>query len=167
MKKVLINFGLILVVTLALLSVPSPRAVHAATGPRCYVNASAGGATHDGNSWTTAFNQLYEATNLSVCTEIWVAAGFYTQNLALAGTSGKFWVSRNLTMYGGFAGGETDLSQRNIAANATILSGDSDLNDTNSDGNHIDETVTDIQPDHGHHVSHHAGRVHNHRRRRQ
>ncbi len=151
MKRVLVHSISILVVILALLAVPAPQAVLAATGPRCYVNASAPGPTHDGDSWVTAYIHLYEAMDLSACTEIWVAAGFYTPDPA----GGQTWPLQLLPdtqVYGGFAGGETSLSERDWKNHVTILSGDVDLNDINTDGNHIDENVSDIQGSNSWHV---------------
>ena len=81
-------------------------------------NAPAGG---NGTSWATAFNSL--ATALTTAQgnpgikKIWVAAGTYFPG------STPFPMRNNLTIYGGFAGGETQLSQRNIELNPTILTG--------------------------------------------
>jgi len=47
-------------------------------------------------------------------TKVWVAAGTYVENITL---------KSGVALYGGFAGNETDLSQRNWAANKTILDG--------------------------------------------
>ena len=47
--------------------------------------------------------------------EVWVAGGTYTERNSLQAF---------IYLYGGFAGNETDRSQRNIAANPTILDGD-------------------------------------------
>ncbi|MEZ4638500.1 MAG: hypothetical protein R2856_26685 [Caldilineaceae bacterium] len=48
-------------------------------------------------------------------------------------------------MYGGRAGTESTCAERDWATNVTILSGDIDQNDINTDGNNIAETWADIQ----------------------
>jgi hypothetical protein len=82
------------------------------------INAPAGG---NGTSWATAYNNLKTAltaanSNQSI-KKIWVAEGTY-----FPGTT-RFALKNNLALYGGFAGNETQLSQRNIALNETILTG--------------------------------------------
>ena len=67
-------------------------------------------------------------------TQIWVATGTYYPD-EINGTdtdnrNSSFVMKNNLAIYGGFAGSETQLSQRNMAANETILSGDIDQDDT-------------------------------------
>lgn len=73
------------------------------------------GATHNGQSWSTAFDKVQEAVDAAVSgDEIWVAAGTYTENVVL--TSG-------VALYGGFAGSETSRSQRNVATNVSVVDG--------------------------------------------
>ena len=63
-------------------------------------------------------------------TEIWVAAGTY-RPAGLGGDRGAtFQLLNGVAVYGGFAGGEILLSQRDPQANETILSGDLNGNDT-------------------------------------
>ena len=92
---------------------------------RIYVNAAATGAG-TGLSWTDAYTDLAVAlTTVSPAaggTEVWVAAGVY-KPLA-TGVESSFRLVTNVQLYGGFAGTESVLSERNIAANPTILSGD-------------------------------------------
>ncbi|HKI85836.1 MAG TPA: choice-of-anchor Q domain-containing protein [Thermoanaerobaculia bacterium] len=114
------------------------RSASAATGPRCYVDKSAG-APGTGNSWGTAYTDLQSALTDASCTEVWVAAGVYKPT-ATADRTISFEVKPGVAVYGGFAGGETSLDQRSPAANVTVLSGDIDGNDNvNADG--VDETV--------------------------
>ncbi|OSY89526.1 hypothetical protein WH52_02520 [Tenacibaculum holothuriorum] len=91
-----------------------------------YVNINAG-VNGDGKTWGTAFKTLQQAlTQAQACnniTEIWVAKGTYkpttTDNRTIA-----FTPRTNLKIYGGFAGGEANLVDRNWTTNPTILSGD-------------------------------------------
>ncbi len=82
----------------------------------------------DGTSWASAVNDLQAALCLAaafpvVVDEIWVADGTYTPTSG-ADRSATFQLLSGVGVYGGFAGGETDLSQRDPQANETILSGD-------------------------------------------
>ena len=81
-------------------------------------NAPGGG---NGTSWATAYNSLktavFAATTNPNIKKIWVAKGTYFPG------STRFTLKNNLAIYGGFAGTETQLSQRNIALNETILTG--------------------------------------------
>ncbi len=93
--------------------------------PRLYVDADAppGG---DGLSWATAFDSLEPAIDLANTAgvlEIWVAEGTY---VVTSNPTSDYWLtlSGGCELYGGFAGGETDLSQRDPLAHPTILDGD-------------------------------------------
>ncbi|WP_193212846.1 DUF5011 domain-containing protein [Luteolibacter marinus] len=107
---------------------------------RIYVDASATGA-NDGTSWTDAYTSLQDALGTMVPTayyEIWVADGTYKTD---SGTnrSASFVLGDFVALYGGFAGGETDLSQRNLELNRAILSGDIDNNgyESSGDAHHV------------------------------
>jgi hypothetical protein len=95
------------------------------TGSVVYVDKSASGA-NNGTSWADAFKELREALEWAPCanvTEIWVAAGTYKPT---AGTNriAPFQLVDGVAIYGGFAGGETSVSQRDWVTNVTTLSGD-------------------------------------------
>jgi hypothetical protein len=103
-------------------------ATPAAAQPALRVNANAppGG---NGLSWETAFRDLQDALDAAdasggAVTQIWVAAGTYRPDRGTHARSASFELRNGLGLYGGFAGWETELSQRNPAANPTILSGD-------------------------------------------
>ncbi|MBL7809389.1 MAG: hypothetical protein JNN28_16340 [Saprospiraceae bacterium] len=82
-----------------------------------YVKANAVG-TNNGSSWLNAFVSLDAA--LAVATpgqSIWVSAGTYKP-------ATTFLLQTGVSLYGGFAGTETALNQRNPVTNVTILNGD-------------------------------------------
>lgn len=78
----------------------------------------------NGTSWMDAFGSLQQALNVAQTGDaIWVARGEYFT------TSGNnrnlyFRIKDGVKLYGGFAGTESSLAQRNIGANRTILSGE-------------------------------------------
>lgn len=94
----------------------------------------------DGLSWSTAYNFLQDALAEAksaggAITEIWVAQGLYDPGGASNDTSKSFRLQPGLSVYGGFAGTETDKDQRNWHTYATILHGDLFGNDVpGSDG---------------------------------
>lgn len=123
-----------------------------------YVDANAAG-TNNGSSWANAYNKLQDAmAAASSGDQIWVSAGIYYPDEGLSQTNdnrnSSFELVDDIEIYGGFAGTETLLSQRNVAANPTKLSGDIDKNDVNIDGNNIAETTTDIVGSNAYHVVH-------------
>ncbi|RMD99648.1 MAG: hypothetical protein D6816_14660, partial [Bacteroidetes bacterium] len=91
-----------------------------------YVDTDATG-NDDGSSWTDAYTDLQDALlqarYCSNITQIWVAEGTYKPT----NTSDRnisFEMVKGVAIYGGFAGTETALSQRNWVTHPTILSGD-------------------------------------------
>ena len=90
---------------------------------RLYVNHAATGL-NNGQSWTDAFQDLQNAIQTAqMGNEIWVAEGIYRptgtqdRNISFEPLSG-------VGLYGGFAGIENELSQRDWVAHPTVLSGD-------------------------------------------
>ncbi|NNF36959.1 MAG: hypothetical protein HKN68_22845, partial [Saprospiraceae bacterium] len=90
-----------------------------------YVDELTTGARYGGD-WPNAFVSLQDALSIADCnvsvTEIWVKSGEYYPTEGMDQTI-SFELKDGLAIYGGFNGGETLLSQRNIASNPTILSG--------------------------------------------
>ena len=117
---------------------PATSSCGAAT--RLYVKHNASG-TNNGTSWTNAYTSLQSAIDYargcSNIQEIWVSSGTYkpskdkTGNASPSSVAAKtFYINFPVVLYGGFAGTETLLSQRNLASNVSILSGDLDNNDS-------------------------------------
>jgi autotransporter-associated beta strand protein len=103
-----------------------------------YVRANATGVGN-GLNWGDAFTSLQDAlAAASAPWSIWVAAGTYTPGTLPSDT---FALTPGVDIYGGFAGNESSLNQRNIAVNLTILSGDLGGNDTGSWGNRTDNAM--------------------------
>ncbi|HEY3914096.1 MAG TPA: right-handed parallel beta-helix repeat-containing protein, partial [Verrucomicrobiae bacterium] len=89
-----------------------------------YVNAAATGQ-NNGTSWTNAFTDLAAAFSVAEpCSQIWVAEGtYYPTTIGSGNQEAAFHMAEGVAVYGGFAGTETSLTQRNWLSNATVLSG--------------------------------------------
>jgi hypothetical protein len=81
---------------------------------RVYVDKNAPGPTFDGTTWATAFTTIQAGINAASASkdEVWVADGTYVERVT---------ISAQVTLYGGFAGNETLLSQRNPVTNITTI----------------------------------------------
>lgn len=76
-----------------------------------------GGGLEDGSSWEDAYYSIQAALDAaSDGDEVWVAAGTYYENLN---------VSRALSLYGGFAGTEVDITERDLSEHVTTIDADS------------------------------------------
>ena len=120
-------------------SLPGARAMdmREIEGQSIFVNANATGA-NNGTSWTDAYLSLQDALSASISgDQIWVAAGTYTPGPEGSPRTVTFQLVAGVVVYGGFAGNETSLDQRNWNTNVTILSGD--LNDDDSGFTNNDE----------------------------
>ena len=92
-----------------------------------YVNYAASG-NNDGSSWDNAFTSFQTALDyISDDEQMWVAKGTYQTSydygLEIGSVGNHFRLKNNVSIYGGFAGTESSVSQRNITENETILSG--------------------------------------------
>jgi len=99
-------------------------------------------AGNDGLMWDTAFDELREALPVAAAiagagtpVQVWVAAGTYKPSPALnqgGSRADSFQLARNVALYGGFDGTETELTQRDPNSNETTLSGDLNSDDNGS-----------------------------------
>lgn len=89
-----------------------------------YVKVNAAGS-NNGSSWSNAYTDLQSALAVAVSGDsVWVAAGTYKTTTAVPYWEGAtFAIPPGVALFGGFAGTETSLPQRNISANTTVLSG--------------------------------------------
>ena len=100
---------------------------HSASAAVRYVDASLATGLNNGTSWADAYQgstAVVTALSASVSgDQIWVKAGTYKPTTTSTRT---IWhtMKTGVALYGGFAGTETVVSERNIAANVTTLTGD-------------------------------------------
>jgi hypothetical protein len=119
----LIGVGIVLVLAAALALMAAGGQASLAVDGIIYVDADAGGA-NDGTSWTDAFTDLQLAlAEAGSGDQIWVAEGTYKPTDGADRTI-SFQMKSGVALYGGFAGTETELGQRDWVLHQTILSGD-------------------------------------------
>lgn len=112
---------------------------------RWHVDASAapGG---DGLGWSSAFTSVDEGlTSALFGDSIWVRAGTYTPRLRSSPNdprSATFAVQQGVSLFGGFAGHETQLEQRAGLFDQTILSGE--LGTPGDPGDNVHHVITAI-----------------------
>jgi predicted outer membrane repeat protein len=93
------------------------------------------GEEGDCYSWDTACD-LQDALALADAgDQVWVAAGIYKPTTDTDRTA-TFLLESGVAIYGGFAGTETSLSERDWKANPTTLSGDLGAENTNADNSY-------------------------------
>ena len=122
-----------------------------------YVDIDATGS-NTGTSWTDAYTDLQDALSLSnnnssTNFQVWVAEGYYlpTVGFNLGGSGGglgrdkTFYIKKNIEIYGGFSGIESQLSERDWITHTTTLSGDigvpNDISDNSYNVVFIDGTT--------------------------
>lgn len=95
---------------------------------------SPAGANGDGSSWGEAYNELQAAITAAaqslVVEEVWIKEGVYVPantdpiNPPADPRDEQFRLVADLAIYGGFAGNEGSLEERDVEAHPTIISGD-------------------------------------------
>ncbi|MEN6579996.1 MAG: hypothetical protein ABFD05_05115 [Anaerolineaceae bacterium] len=103
----------------------------------------------DCSSWSNACTLQTALIQAVPGDEIWVAGGVYYPG---TNREDSFLMESGVQVYGGFAGTETQLEERDWFANPTVLSGDIDHNDINTDNNFLAETPNDIQGANAYHL---------------
>jgi len=144
MALLLIGLSLAIAVTL---TAPQP----ARANPGILYAAPVAQGSGNCSSWANACTLQTALANAVSGDEIWVKAGVHYPGAA-GNRTATFTLKNGVALYGGFAGTETARDQRNWTTNKTILSGDIDKNDINTDGNYIAETWNDIQGENAYHV---------------
>lgn len=94
-----------------------------------YVDKDRRGGIQTGMSWDAAYTDLQDALNTARhcdCNQIWVAEGTYKPTTDVYDDEATFELVDGVPLYGGFAGTETSLRQRNWMLNDTTLTGDID-----------------------------------------
>ena len=95
----------------------SPTASYGRPGLVTIVRVSSGGNdANEGSSWSQAKRTVQAAIDAAAAAggEVWVAAGTYAERITLRSY---------VYVYGGFAGIETQRSERNWSAHPTVLDG--------------------------------------------
>jgi parallel beta-helix repeat protein/predicted outer membrane repeat protein len=131
--------GTLVAVALAVLVLIAPGGEGAiAQGGIIYVDAGATGA-NNGTSWADAFTALQPALDAAgPGDQIWVAEGTYKPTWGFSLTdprSATFQMKNGVALYGGFAGTESSLTERDWVTHVTILSGDLNGDDVPPFGN--------------------------------
>ncbi|MEM8901697.1 MAG: choice-of-anchor Q domain-containing protein, partial [Bacteroidota bacterium] len=109
-----------------------------------FVDADAGGQ-NDGSSWTNAYTDLQDALatarNCGDVTAIWLAEGTYVPTDGLD-RKVTFQLVDGVSLYGGFDGNESTISDRDWTLHPTILSGILGLEPVNNDTVHSYSVVS-------------------------
>ena len=134
--------GLFLAMIVIFASAPGVRAASV-----FYVKPSPSGSG-DCSTWANACSLQTALTQAAPDDEIWVAAGVHYPGTA---REDSYNLKNGVVVYGGFAGTETLLSQRDWLANLTVLSGDIDQNDS-KDANGIVAEIGGLTGNNAYHV---------------
>ncbi len=108
------------------------------------VNGATGNDAHGGGSWLFAkrtvnagIERAAEIMDPEEGCAVWVAAGVYTPSDELV-TSASFVLQPGVALFGGFAGGEQALEERDWVAHETVLSGEyGDPDDPGDNARHV------------------------------
>ncbi len=109
-----------------------------------YVNQSATGA-NDGTSWENAYTSIDSALAKTDSGEILLVGGTYRHDGDSTGVYRTYYVKSPVGIYGGFAGTEASLDERDVAANPTILTAD-------WNGDDIEGRLDTLKSDNSYHI---------------
>ncbi len=130
---------------------PVSTATPAACGAIVYVAKGSTAVNPEGCSWADAYPEVQDALasgTLASGDEIWVTAGTYYPDEGAGQVdddrNSTFQMINGVSIYGGFAGVETQRSQRDPLTNVTILSGDIGASGTRADNAYHVVTATSI-----------------------
>lgn len=120
------------------------------------VDAQSAAGNADGSAWENAYVTLQDALlDAKSGDEIWVAAGVYYPDEGGEqkdnDRAATFQLVNGVAIYGGFAGTETQRSERDPEANLTVLSGDIDRDDSR-DGDAVLDDTANIKGSNAYHV---------------
>jgi parallel beta-helix repeat protein len=110
-----------------------------------YVDNMAKRGSNTGMSWANAYLDLQDALERAASgygSQIWVAEGIYKPTTNPGNYVATFELINGVALYGGFAGTETSLSQRNWLTNQTTLTGD--VTDDGQSDMHYVVTASDV-----------------------
>ncbi len=108
--------------------------------PVIYVRGDATGA-NNGTSWADAYRDMQDALGAALPGDhVWVALGTYRPDRGSGDREATFQLISRVAIYGGFAGVETRLDERNPSKHVTILSGDLAGNDGPAFANYADNS---------------------------
>lgn len=100
-----------------------------------------GSDTNNGLSWMSSFATYQKAWDTATTgDQVWISQGTYlpTYDFGLTDTGCHFRMKNGVEFYGGFAGSETLLEQRDLSVYETILSGDLGIpNDSTDNSFHV------------------------------
>ncbi len=124
-RSIRLRFAVFISLTLLIVLIAPARIARADPGViRVKVNGATSGTCGDQTDWSNACGLQYALTTVAVSgDEIWVASGMYTPTTT-GDRAATFQLKSGVAVYGGFAGGETERSQRNWTTNVVVLSGD-------------------------------------------
>ena len=135
-------FAVLMVIVLSISEFSLPAAQAQVT--TVYYAAPKAVGAGDCSAWADACSLQTALAAAVAPAEIWVKEGVHKPTEQAGDVQKHFSLHSGVEIYGGFAGVETARDQRDWKLNLTILSGDIEGDDVNTDGNFIVEDVDEI-----------------------
>jgi len=135
-------FAVLMVIVLSISEFSLPAAQAQVT--TVYYAAPKAVGAGDCSAWADACSLQTALAAAVAPAEIWVKEGVHKPTEQAGDVQKHFSLHSGVEIYGGFAGVETARDQRDWKINLTILSGDIEGDDVNTDGNFIVEDVDEI-----------------------